>query len=300
MHLLQPQPLTDPLQLTETYKNASSRILLFDYDGTLTPIVPDPASAILSPLTSQHLSRLASNLKNTVWIISGRDRAFLTQHLGSLSPRLGLCAEHGAFIREPGSVEWVSLAGTEDMGWRGVVRDLFQDLTHEVQGSHVEAKEAAMVWHFRRAVDVAYAEGRAAAVVQQLREGCVGRKWDVEIVEGKCVVEVRAKKLGKGGIVKRVLAERRVTGCPPFVGCWGDDRTDEGECGSCLCIAERGAAMLIAGSDMFQALRDSDLPDEVVFSVKVGDNNTPTCAKWIVAEPEEVLSCIRYLTELKD
>ncbi len=161
------------------------------------------------------------------------------------------------------------------MDWREIVNGVFEDLAQDVEGSHVEPKEVAVAWHYRRAVDVRYAEGRAEVVVRQLKEGCVGTRWDVEVVEGKCVVEVRARKLGKGSMVEQLLGTGGESGWG-FVVCWGDDRTDE---------------------DMFRALQGSGLPDEVAFSVKVGDGSTPTCAKWIVADPQEVLNCMQWLSD---
>ena len=60
----------------------------------------------------------AEDPKNVVYIISGRDQAFLEQHLGHIKG-LGMSAEHGGFIREPGSSTWRNFTENLDMGCHG-------------------------------------------------------------------------------------------------------------------------------------------------------------------------------------
>src|SRR5678815_3831800 len=47
-------------------------LLMTDYDGTLTPIVDDPADAILAVQTREDLARLARSPRARVAVISGR------------------------------------------------------------------------------------------------------------------------------------------------------------------------------------------------------------------------------------
>lgn len=106
---------------------------MFDYDGTLTPIVKEPSAAIPSQRVTNTLKTLAADHRNAVWIISGRDQNFLTKHLGHIS-ELGFSAEHGSFMRHPGSQEWENLAEMFDMGWQSEVVDVFQTYTDKVPG----------------------------------------------------------------------------------------------------------------------------------------------------------------------
>lgn len=69
--------------------NGRIRLFMFDYDGTLTPIVNDPNAALPSEKALAALRHLASDKHNSVWIISGRDSAFLEKHWGDI-PNLGL------------------------------------------------------------------------------------------------------------------------------------------------------------------------------------------------------------------
>lgn len=106
---------------------------MFDYDGTLTPIVREPSAAIPSVRVLDTLKTLVEDPKNTVWIISGRDQEFLMHHLGHIEG-LGFSAEHGSFMKEPGTDEWVNLADEADMGWQVDVTEIFQQYTDRVPG----------------------------------------------------------------------------------------------------------------------------------------------------------------------
>lgn len=126
-------PLLDRSAMLRKYRIAKKRLFMFDYDGTLTPIVREPSAAIPSERVINSLKALASDTRNAVWIISGRDQDFLTQHLGHIT-ELGFSAEHGSFMKHPGATEWENLAEKFDMGWQKEVLDVFQKYTDRVQG----------------------------------------------------------------------------------------------------------------------------------------------------------------------
>lgn len=126
-------PALDKSKLLSQYLKAKKRLFMFDYDGTLTPIVKDPQAAIPSDRVLRTLKTLASDPQNSVWIISGRDQAFLDEWMGHIS-ELGLSAEHGSFMREPKSEEWINLTEKEDMSWQGEVLKIFQQYTEKTQG----------------------------------------------------------------------------------------------------------------------------------------------------------------------
>lgn len=127
-------PLLDKAALLTQYRSAKKRLFMFDYDGTLTPIVKEPSAAIPSERVIRTLTALASDPQNAVWIISGRDQEFLGQYLGGISG-LGFSAEHGSFMRHPGHTEWENLAETFDMGWQTEVFECFQKYTELTPGT---------------------------------------------------------------------------------------------------------------------------------------------------------------------
>jgi trehalose 6-phosphate synthase/phosphatase len=126
-------PALDRAKLLSQYRQAKKRLFMFDYDGTLTPIVKDPQAAIPSDRVIRTLKTLAADDNNAVWIISGRDQAFLDDYMGHI-PELGLSAEHGSFMRHPRSRVWENLTETTDMSWQNEVIEVFQHYTDKTIG----------------------------------------------------------------------------------------------------------------------------------------------------------------------
>lgn len=215
-----------------TYASTKQRLLLFDYDGTLTPIVENPAAAILSQEALRSIQTLVADPRNAVWIISGRDQSFLEQLFGHLN-EIGLVAEHGSFLRPPGSGGWEDLTAKVDMDWQEEVIRVFQRYTDLTPGSRIEMKRAAVVWHFRQASQD-YAVLQAAECKKDL-ESTLGKHSPLEFINGKCVLEARSKFVNKGQTAQRLVDEiRAASGKPPdFVLCFGDDVTDEGMSDAC-------------------------------------------------------------------
>ena len=221
-------PVLDRALLLTRYRKARKRLFMFDYDGTLTPIVKDPQAAIPTDRVIRTIKTLAQDKRNAVWIISGRDQAFLDEWMGHI-PELGLSAEHGSFIRHPMTDDWENLTEKYDMGWQKEVMDIFQHYTERTQGSFIERKRIALTWHFRRS-DPDFGAFQARECKKHL-ENSVAKKWDVEVMNGKANLEVRPSFVNKGEIAKRLVnAYGAGKGEPPeFVLCLGDDQTDEGK-----------------------------------------------------------------------
>ncbi|KGO65459.1 Trehalose-phosphatase [Penicillium italicum] len=266
-------PALDRAKLMKQYRKARRRLFMFDYDGTLTPIVKDPQAAIPSDRVLRTLKSLSADPRNAVWIISGRDQAFLDEWMGHI-PELGLSAEHGCFIRKPGSEDWENLAERSNMGWQKEVVDVFQHYTERTQGSFIERKRVALTWHYRRA-DPEYGAFQARECRKAL-EDTVAKRWDVEVMAGKANLEVRPTFVNKGFIATRLVNEYGTAPgkAPEFILCLGDDFTDE---------------------DMFRALNKFDLPRDHVYSVTVGASSKQTDASWHLLEPTDVIGSIQML-----
>ena len=213
------QPLENA-NILVAYGLARKRLMLFDYDGTLTDIVPNPCDALLGEPVFDELRKLASHPKNTVWIISGRDRYFLEKEPGRVA-ELGLVAEHGAFMRYPGSTEWQDICGDVDMSWQDRVESVMRRYKAAYPLSAIERKTASVVWHYRNAKVTS--DFPAEGLKTEL-ENTLGSNDPVEVKRGKCIVEVRLNFINKGHIASKLAREYE----PTFVLCAGDDVTDEG------------------------------------------------------------------------
>ena len=127
-------PLLDENRLLSQFRKARKRLFMFDYDGTLTPIVKDPGAAIPSDEVLKTIEALAADQRNAVWIISGRDQVFLDEWMGHVHS-LGLSAEHGSFIRFPNAKIWENLAEKMDKSWQEEVMKVFQAYTRSTEGT---------------------------------------------------------------------------------------------------------------------------------------------------------------------
>jgi trehalose 6-phosphate synthase/phosphatase len=278
----------DLQQLISSYQNANKRLFLFDYDGTLTPIVKEPSAAIPSTRLYETLQRLSDDPRNVMWIISGRDTQFLDKWFGNGEiKRLGFSAEHGCFLKEAGKSEWTNLANDFDMSWQDVVYEVMNSYTERTQGSNIEQKRAALTWHYRRS-DPDFGSFQAKNLRQHLEETVVPQ-FDVEVMAGKANVEVRPRQVNKGEIVKRILSESETR--PEFIICLGDDQTDE---------------------DMFRALQElNDDPSKAtidakperrqakkgIYPVTVGPPSKMTVASWHLLNPTAVLDTLCALAD---
>ncbi|KAI0240017.1 hypothetical protein L0F63_001464 [Massospora cicadina] len=265
-----PTPALDYDALRSSYKAAKKRLLLFDYDGTLTEIRSVPSAAVPSDRMLEGLRMLTRDERNVVWIISGRDQKALQEWMGDVS-RLGLSAEHGCFMKEPhaGSADWVNLAEEIDLSWKDDVLEIFTYYTERTQGSFIEHKRASLAWHYRIA-DPEFGSFQAKEC-QNLLENTVACKLPVDILIGKKNIEVRPIAINKGEIVKRLLTLHPDV---DFVFCAGDDKTDE---------------------DMFRALKSTSIQDPAVFSCSIGSQTKKTLAKWRLDSPREMIKAVRFM-----
>lgn len=119
--------------------------LFSDFDGTLSPIVDDPAQAGPVEGVPDVLAALAGRLAK-VGIISGRPASFLLRHLGDRG--IGMWGLHGLERVEDGEV----VPAPEAEEWCDAVEEAAsaaeRDLGDAVQ---VERKNVAVTLHFRHA-----------------------------------------------------------------------------------------------------------------------------------------------------
>ncbi|KAI4181673.1 MAG: hypothetical protein L6R41_006475 [Letrouitia leprolyta] len=216
--------------LLHHYHNATARLFLFDWDGTLTPIVREPAAAVPTPVVVDILQKLSSHPKNEFWIISGRDSSFLGKHFDPISS-IGLSAEHGAFVRYPRHADWEGASGPADKAWQDDAMAIFQEITDKATGSVIERKNVSITWHYRNAVPK---EGalHAEECRRRLKEEIIQSHPDLEVIDGKMCLEIRPRTVNKGAIVQSIIAnfnkKEKEQISPDFVLCMGDDVTDEG------------------------------------------------------------------------
>ncbi|KAJ7104384.1 trehalose-6-phosphate phosphatase [Mycena belliarum] len=279
--------------LESKYHAARKRLFFFDYDGTLAPIVKTPSAAVPTAATLDALERLSADPRNVVYIISGRDGAFLEQHLGHLA-RVGFSAEHGAFVREPGAGQpWTNFTEKLDMGWMGDVEEVFRYYTERTTGSHIEMKKSSITWHYR-ATDPEWGLFQCRQC-QDLLENNLAHKRPIEVLVGKKNLEVRPIAINKGEIVKRLLYKNPDA---EFIFCAGDDKTDE-DMFRALILFDTGATKAKMDAPLSVTLVDPEgdsappvdlaIKPDCVFTTAVGHSSKRTLASWHVTTPQEIV-----------
>ncbi|MCM2256115.1 MAG: bifunctional alpha,alpha-trehalose-phosphate synthase (UDP-forming)/trehalose-phosphatase [Vicinamibacteria bacterium] len=212
---VRPLPLPD---LASAWNRAERRLLLLDYDGTLTPLRPRPSEAAPDADLVALLSALCAEPRNTVAVVSGRPAAVLDPWLGAV-PGLHLVAEHGATRRLPGA-PWQPLRPGANPEWKAHVRPLLDAFTLRAPGSFVEEKPHALAWHYRL-TEPQFGEWLARDLLATL-EGVLAAT-EVRAVPGNKVVEVRFAWAHKGEAARTLLAESAAE----LALAVGDDQTDE-------------------------------------------------------------------------
>lgn len=230
------------------YSRSKRRLIFLDYDGTLVPFVRRPEMATPGADVSAVLTQLSKDSRNTVVLISGRDKATLQQWFGDLC--MTLVAEHGIWIRKP-KEDW-KMFKEQTADWKSHILPILQLYGDRLPGSSVEEKDYSLVWHYRSA-DPEQSNVLARELLDHLTNFTAN--IDLQVLRGNKIIEVRAAGINKGSIGLHMVSSDNFD----FVFSIGDDWTDE---------------------DLFKVLPESAV------SIKVGIANTH--ARYTVQSIQEV------------
>ena len=229
-------------------------LLLFDYDGTLTPIVARPEDALLPDDVRQRLTSLASHPRFILGIVSGRSLSDLQDRAGV--PGLICAGNHGMEIQGPG----FQFTHPEAVSARPALQQVCSALTkatEQIPGALVEDKGLTLTVHYRGVSEERVGEIETAvtnAISQRVTEG------QLRLRRGKMVVEVRPDiPWNKGKAIEKI---RELYGNTPFAVYFGDDRTDED---GFFVVQEMGGLAVFVGEPRqgTVAMHQLDSPEEV-------------------------------------
>jgi trehalose 6-phosphate synthase/phosphatase len=153
---------------------------------------------------------LCSDKKNTVFVVSGKERHSLAKTLGHI-PKLGLAAEHGMFISWPTPKtdekrHWETLVPITDRTWRSIAITIMEVYTSRTHGSYIEETEMKVLWQYRDA-DLEFGYLQARELEDHLSKYLVN--FPVDILHGGMeeggYVEVRPKGVNKGVLAMKVI-----------------------------------------------------------------------------------------------
>ena len=232
-----------------------------DFDGTLSPIVEDPARAVIHPDGPRVLTALASRVRAVV-VVTGRPARQVVD-LGDLDrvadglpdgARLVVMGQYGNERWDASSREFTS--PEPPAGLRAFRDELPRLLKAErAEGAHIEEKGLAVAVHTRRLPDPAAAFARLEEALADAAE-----RHGLSLEPGRMVLEVRASGMHKGIALEAAVREHQAGG----VLFAGDDLGDLEAFEAARDLRDRGmpALLVCSGSEEQEAL--ADLADVVV------------------------------------
>lgn len=168
------------------------------------------APSLPTPRMLEALRGLCEDRRNTVFVVSGKERHSLLKSLQGI-PNLGLAAEHGMFISWPipkvhGKRKWETLVAETDRSWRSLAVSIMEVYTSRTHGSYIEETEMKVLWQYRDA-DTEFGALQAKELEDHLSKYL--RNHAVDILHGGIeeggYVEVRPKGVNKGVLAMKVI-----------------------------------------------------------------------------------------------
>ncbi|NJP98368.1 trehalose-phosphatase [Nonomuraea sp. FMUSA5-5] len=238
-------------------------VIGLDFDGTLSPIVPDPAKAVIHPKAPEVLADLGAHVL-AVAIVTGRPAATALELGPGLAdvPGLVVLGHYGFERWEGGRIS----APPPPPGVPRAEAELPLLLDSlGLDGVAIEDKGRAVAVHTRRSPDP---EGALAKLREPLAE--LAEKHDLVIEPGRMVLELRPPGMDKGHALSLFLAERAAR------------------------------SVMFAGDDLgdlaaFDAVRDSGLPGVTVCSGSAEVTALAERADIVVDGPEGVVALLAEL-----
>jgi trehalose-phosphatase len=202
---------------------------MLDYDGTLAPMVADPAAARLAPGTKELLHKLAD--RHPTAIVSGRSLEKLHQWVGT-DVGLYFAASHGFEIVGPQGSQLHKTVAPELLPPIHEALDTLRETLRAIPGVMLEDNKFTLSVHTRNVSE------SDMAALERLLDTALEEEPLLRRSEGKHVVELRPQLLWhKGCAVEWLLksmcqqmglpsgvAERNATAMAIYI---GDDTTDE-------------------------------------------------------------------------
>lgn len=238
------------------FEIAQRRLILLDYDGTLEEFQTNPDLVVPSDRLLTILETMASDIRNDIVIVSGRDKNFLENHLGHLN--IDFVAGHGTSYKTE-DLGWISNT-TQKQEWFEEIEHIFERFVERTPNSFIENKEYSMTWHYRQS-DEQLIQIRLPELKNELN--LLREYFPIKILEGNKVIEVMGLDVNKGKAINFWLNQTKYD----FIVAIGDDTTDE---------------------YMFRKLVSFDS-----YTIKVGVRST--AAKYFITNVDAVLNLLSKL-----
>ena len=237
-------------------------LLILDYDGTLSPIVPNPDEAILPDASRQSLIKLATI--TPVAVISGRDRKDVESKVAL--PQLIYAGSHGLDMAGPKGLDIPQKVDETALKALHTAAYNLQQQLEKVKGCIVEAKKYAIAVHFRNVAEEEVEEVIEAVSKELAKHPSLKKGTGKKILELKPAIDWHK---GRASLwLFEALKLKDSNSIPIFI---GDDITDE---------------------DAFASLHQSGI------GILVGSHGEQTAASFSLEDTEAVQKWLERLYEL--
>lgn len=189
--------------------------LFLDFDGTLADIASQPELVDVPDGMNALLQSLFTQLGGALAIVTGRRLSDIDAFLSPLQlpHQLPVAAEHGAYQRfDDGRMVHFAEPDLQE------ISKVALGLAALHGGLRVEIKSTAVALHYRHAPEL------ESLCLEALAEA-VKRTPNVELMQGKCVLEVKLSGISKGSAIDIYMRHAPFAGRVPVFA--GDDTTDE-------------------------------------------------------------------------
>ncbi|MFO7923654.1 MAG: bifunctional alpha,alpha-trehalose-phosphate synthase (UDP-forming)/trehalose-phosphatase [Bacteroidales bacterium] len=196
--------LTETLagQLVRDYKRAKERIIIVNYDGTLVPLSDNPRSAKPSDLLLDLIRRIKADYNTDIVILSGRSREDLEKWLGDMP--VNLTAEHGSWIKEMNSDDWMQLKPLTGK-WKTDIMPILETYTDRLPGSRIIEKDYSLSWQYHKS-DIE----QSSFIAKELNDHLINitANIDIQVFHGNKVIELSNSGINKGDLARHWLNEK--------------------------------------------------------------------------------------------
>ena len=218
--------------LKSMYEQANRRLMIFDYEGTLASWGSPTDIVMTTPKRlTDILNDLIEDRRNSVYVMSSRMPEEL-ERLFRMVPGLGLIAENGAFVMEPGTDDWIELIDLDHVkSWKASVRSLLQYYAERIEGSKIEERHSAIIFDYAGCEDASGAFKQAGECANHINDAC--RSQNISAIPIENGLYISALDVNKGSAATMIsenlqeLADDKGVPMPDFLLVIGDSRDDE-------------------------------------------------------------------------
>lgn len=250
-------------RFAELLKSKKGLLLLFDFDGTLTPIVGEPKKARLSRSVKRYIKKLSRNRRITIGIISGRGLRDIMRLVGVRG--IYYAGNHGLEIKGRGSL-FVHPSYKKYIPYMKDIAAMLGRGISGIKGAILEYKRLSVSLHYR--LVPARSIPRLKSIFKKISAPYI-KSGKIRMTTGKKVLELRPPvswDKGKAvGMIGKMAGKNNAV--KVFV---GDDITDE---------------------DAFKMLKKND------FSIRVV-RKSGSVAQYFLKNPGEVRRLLMKITKV--